>query len=294
MTGKLNTMNLDECFAYVDKNADNFVQILQSLIRIPSISSDPNAPVRECGDELVKIMTQRRFNVSMIDLEGDCPLVYGTSQSAPSKNTLIAYGHYDVKPAGPLDKWRVDPFAAEILDDILIARGSCDNKGGVLSHVFAVEAILKTQGELPINLICVFDGEEEIGSPHLESWVDANNSLLAGDALYNMDKWGYSTLSVARIGSREPPVTPEINERFLHLVAKAAKNAYGIEPAFNEWTADTLFGYGLMKQIPAIMTGFGVKEHNIHQPNEQLPIEAFIKGIKYVIAIFDAFKEWKP
>jgi len=175
----------------------------------------------------------------------------------------------------------------------LIARGACDNKGGILSLIFAVESILKTHNDFPINLIFIFDGEEELGSPHLAPWVEKNKGLLVGDALLNMDKWGFNTLSVAQISSREPPVTPELNTAFAHLIVSAAKRVYNVEPSLNTWTADTFFGIGNMKQIPAAMTGFGVKEHNFHQPNEQLPIELFIKGIKYAIATFISFAEWQ-
>jgi acetylornithine deacetylase/succinyl-diaminopimelate desuccinylase-like protein len=287
-------MNLEECFAFVDKNIENFVQILQSLIRIPSVSEDPDAPVRECGQALMKIMAERHIAVSMMELDGGWPLVYGTLHTSSKKNTLIEYGHYDVKPAGALSDWCVDPFAGKIINEVFVARGACDNKGGILSLVFAAEAILKTQDDFPINLTFIFDGEEELGSPHLAPWVEQNENLLTGDALLNMDKWGFNTLSVAGIGSREPPVTAELNNAFVHLVARAAKQVYGADPELNTWTADTFFGMGKMKQIPAAMTGFGVEEHNIHQPNEQLPLAFFITGIKYAITTFAYFAEWNP
>jgi len=91
-------------FTFVDENAENFVQILQSLIQIPSISKYPDAPVRECGQALMKIMSQHSIEVSMIELDGGWPLVYGTLHTSSNKNTLIEYGHYDVKPAGTVDK----------------------------------------------------------------------------------------------------------------------------------------------------------------------------------------------
>jgi acetylornithine deacetylase/succinyl-diaminopimelate desuccinylase-like protein len=285
-------MDLQRCYNFVDENADKFVQILRELVKIPSVSIDPNAPVRECGQALMKIMTDRGIDVSMIEFEDGWPLVYGRIQTSTKKNTLIEYGHYDVKPAGALNEWQAPPFAGKIVDNVLIARGACDNKGGILSLIFAAESILETIGDVPINLIFIFDGEEEIGSPYLAPWVEKNEDLLFGDALLNMDKWGFNALSVARIGSRESPMTTELNNKLARLVAGAAKKVYGIDPEYNDWTADTFFGMGNMKRIPAVMTGFGVKEHNIHKPNERLPIEYFVKGIKYAITTFAQFAEW--
>jgi len=292
-------INLEECFKYVDKNSDKFVRIFRSMLQIPSVSADittdPKAPVRTCGRELVRIMTERRIDTHMFELENGWPLVYGSLHSPNTKKTLIGYGHYDVMPIGPRDQWLVDPFTAEMVTDVIVARGACDNKGGVMAQVFAAEAILETQGEVPVNWIFVFDGEEELGSPHLTSWVKANqDELLNGNALYNIDKWGFNRLTVARIGSREPPVSPELNDAFAHLVAKAATKVFGFKPEVNDWSADSIFGMGMMKQIPAIMTGFGTADHNIHKPNERVPIADFIRGIKYVISLIGTFaEEWE-
>lgn len=293
-------MNLEECFDYVDANVDKFIKIFRSILQIPSVSADiitgPDAPVRICCRQLVRIMTERGINTQVFELKNGWPFVYGSLDSPNTKKTIMGYGHYDVKPTGPRDQWVVDPFAAEVVTDVIVARGACDNKGGVMAQVFAAEAILNTQGEVPVNWIFLFDGEEELGSPHLASWVEKNqDELLTGDVLYNMDKWGFNKLAVSRMDSREPPVTPEQNEAFAQLVARAATKVFGCKPEIKDYSADTIFGMGRMKQIPAIMTGFGLADHNIHKPNERIPIADFIRGIKYVISLIDTFaKEWEP
>ena len=95
----------------------------------------------------------------------------------------MIYGHYDVQPVDPVDLWHSDPFQPEIRDGRIWARGATDNKGQMLAHVLGVENILRTQGELPVNLILLFEGEEEIGSPNLAAFLTENREALGCDVI---------------------------------------------------------------------------------------------------------------
>jgi len=114
----------------------------------------------------------------LIEVEGGPPVVYGEIGSG--KRTLLIYNHYDVQPPEPLELWESEPFAAEIRDGKLYARGVSDNKGNTLARIQAVESWLATQGDLPLRIKWVVEGEEEVGSVHLEQFAAENRGLLEG------------------------------------------------------------------------------------------------------------------
>jgi acetylornithine deacetylase/succinyl-diaminopimelate desuccinylase-like protein len=107
--------------------------------------------------------------------------VYGDWLSAAGAPSVIAYGHYDVQPADPIELWDTPPFEPVVRDDRMIGRGAEDNKSCVQMHVRAIEALLATRGGLPVNVKVVFEGEEESGSEHLDAWLEANRERLAAD-----------------------------------------------------------------------------------------------------------------
>jgi acetylornithine deacetylase/succinyl-diaminopimelate desuccinylase-like protein len=119
--------------------------------------------------------------VRIIPTEGN-PIVYASWHHAPNRPTLIIYGHYDVLPGEPLREWRTHPFTPTLLNDNLHARGASDDKGQLFSHVKAIESYLKTTNSLPVNVKCIFEGEEEIGSPHLQSFIERNQRALRAQA----------------------------------------------------------------------------------------------------------------
>ncbi|MGA8270585.1 MAG: M20/M25/M40 family metallo-hydrolase, partial [Candidatus Sulfotelmatobacter sp.] len=109
------------------------------------------------------------------------PIVYASWLCAPRRPTLIIYGHYDVLPGEPLREWSTPPFTPTLKNNNLHARGASDDKGQLFSHIKAIESYLKSTRALPINVKCIFEGEEEIGSPHLTSFIARNKRALRAD-----------------------------------------------------------------------------------------------------------------
>ena len=109
------------------------------------------------------------------------PLVYADWKLSPRQPTVLIYGHYDVQPADPVHQWRTPPFAATIRGDHLYGRGSCNDKGQLFSHLCALEAYLRTANALPVNVKCLFKGEEEIGSLNLKPFLAQHRQVLAAD-----------------------------------------------------------------------------------------------------------------
>ena len=124
--------------------------------------------------------------VAVVNTAGH-PVVYGEWLGAPGKPTALIYGHFDVQPVDPLAQWVSPPFAPEIRDERLYARGASDDKGNMLTPILAVEALLRTAGCLPVNVKFLFEGEEEIGSPSLGAFIDENKTRLACDVVLNAD-----------------------------------------------------------------------------------------------------------
>jgi len=124
--------------------------------------------------------------VKLFDTPGN-PIVYGDWLGAPGAPTILFYGHYDVQPVDPLDLWESPPFEAAVRDGEIYARGAADDKGQVFMHFKAVEAHLKQNGRLPVNIKFMIEGEEEVGSAHLDDFIRAHKSDLAGDVVVISD-----------------------------------------------------------------------------------------------------------
>lgn len=174
---------------YTQNNQDSFLNQLIAFCKIPSISTDPEAkPAMQETAEWVawKLKDIGIENVKIMPTAGH-PVVYGdhlhAGENAP---TILVYGHYDVQPADPLELWDSPPFEPTLKGDTLYARGASDMKGQTLAGIFAVESILK-QGNLPVNIKFMIEGEEEIGSPSLEAFIVENKDLLACDFALNPD-----------------------------------------------------------------------------------------------------------
>jgi acetylornithine deacetylase/succinyl-diaminopimelate desuccinylase-like protein len=177
---------LEEVYAYVDSRSEDYVQELVDFLKQPSISAQ-EIGLFECSRLLQKMMTASGIPTRIMPVEEAPPIVYGELKSKKPARTLLCYGHYDVQPPEPLDEWIYPPFDARIEDGIIYARGATDDKSGVLAFVKAAEAFLNTTGDVPVNLKFVFEGEEEIGSPHLEDWVIENADMLKADGLHCLD-----------------------------------------------------------------------------------------------------------
>lgn len=179
---------LQKVFDYIDQNAEQAVQDLQRLLRQPSISAQ-KVGLEPCADLLRDLMHQDGVSdVTVLPTDGGPPVVLGTeAASNPNAKTLLCYGHYDVQPPEPLELWHSDPFSAEIRDGVIYARGATDNKSGCLAFVEAAKAYRAVTGATPVRLQYLFEGEEEIGSPHLEDFVWKHKERLHCDASIGLD-----------------------------------------------------------------------------------------------------------
>lgn len=175
---------------YAHRNHKAHLESFKDLLRFESISQDPKfrSQLEACADWLVSEMQRIGLeNCRKIATDGH-PVVYGDwLHAGNTKPTLVVYAHYDVQPEGDRDLWESAPFDPTIIDDRLIARGTLDDKCGVWVNLKAVESILAINGELPINIKFFFEGEEELGSPNVQSFVSSNKELLSADALIICD-----------------------------------------------------------------------------------------------------------
>jgi acetylornithine deacetylase/succinyl-diaminopimelate desuccinylase-like protein len=180
---------------FIHTNRDRYVTELKDYLAIPSISALPEhtGDVRRCAEWTAEEMRRIGMqDVRLVETPGN-PVVYGewmgaaaTSSGQPAP-TILFYGHYDVQPVDPLELWESPPFEATVRDGEIYARGSADDKGQVFMHFKAIEAHLKKNGNLPVNIKVVIEGEEEVGSKNLDDFVRANKSLLAADVVVISD-----------------------------------------------------------------------------------------------------------
>ncbi len=169
---------------FVDKHMNGLISDLQTLIRQPSVSAK-NEGLEECARLVAKIMRSSGIKSEVLHLaKGVPPAVYGEviSKQNPSK-TLLFYNHYDVQPAEPYDLWNEDPFSGKVKGKKIYGRGSSDDKGELITRIKAVESYLKTEGDVPCNVKFLVEGEEEIGSIHIEAYLKKYKKKLASDAV---------------------------------------------------------------------------------------------------------------
>ncbi len=180
---------LTEALNYAQDNQERFLDELKAFVRIPSISTDPQAK-EDMQRAAEWVAGQLRHlgmqNVTIFPTRGH-PVVYGESLAAgPGKPTLLVYFHYDVQPADPLELWRSPAFEPSQRGENLYGRGASDMKGQIIASLKAVEALTRTGG-LPVNIKFIAEGEEEIGSPNLGDFIAENKDLLACDLALNPD-----------------------------------------------------------------------------------------------------------
>jgi acetylornithine deacetylase/succinyl-diaminopimelate desuccinylase-like protein len=172
----------------IDQNRDRYLNELREFLAIPSISTLPqhDPDVQRAAQWLAEQLRQAGLTkVEIIATDGH-PVVYGEWMRAPGKPTVLVYGHYDVQPVDPIEEWDSPPFEPAIRGEDLYARGASDMKAQIHAQIKAVEA-LAGEGGLPVNLKYLLEGEEEIGSPHLETFLDGHRELVAADVVLNCD-----------------------------------------------------------------------------------------------------------
>lgn len=175
--------------AFVRSNLKQFTQELQEFVRIPSVSGDlkHTSDVKRCAEWLARQLRNAGLERVRILPTARHPIVSGEWLHAAGKATVLIYGHYDVQPAEPLKDWKFPAFGAQIRDGFLHGRGASDDKGQLFAHVKAIESLLKNTPRLPVNVKCLFEGEEEIGSPNLLPFLERNRRALRADAAVMSD-----------------------------------------------------------------------------------------------------------
>lgn len=157
---------------------------LFTFLSFPSVSTDSKhrQDVRDCAEWLIKKLSAMQLTTELHETPGH-PIVIARNKHQPDRKTVLIYGHYDVQPADPLELWQSPPFSPEIRDGRIWARGATDNKGQMLAHILGVGKTLEANGELPVNLIFLFEGEEEIGSPNLAPFLEKHRDELKCDII---------------------------------------------------------------------------------------------------------------
>ena len=179
---------------YITENRERFFAELFSLLRIPSVSAQPahRADMGRCADRLVELLLEAGADEAAVYPTAGHPVVFGRKAVPGAEGTVLVYGHYDVQPPEPLEKWRTDPFEPVVAPDpatgeeAIYARGANDDKGQLFMHIKAFEYLLRT-GQLRYNVKFIFEGEEEIGSPSLAAWVKDHRDWLAADVILVSD-----------------------------------------------------------------------------------------------------------
>lgn len=174
---------------YAHENASRFLQELEEFTSIPSISTNETSKkdIQRAAEWLANHLRSLGIVNVQVMPTGGHPVVYGEwLQAGASAITALVYGHYDVQPVDPINLWISGPFSPDIRGDYIYARGSTDMKGQIMVALNAFECISKT-GQLPINFKFIFEGEEEIGSPHLSAFLESHKEMLRCDVAINPD-----------------------------------------------------------------------------------------------------------
>ena len=167
---------------YIESNKERFFEELFTILRIPSISAKPDhkPDMYRCADAIADLLKAAGADEACLYETDGNPVVYGEKKVDPSAPTVLVYGHYDVQPPEPLEKWHTDPFEPVIHDGAIWGRGANDDKGQLFMHIKAFEYLL-SEGLLRHNVKFIFEGEEEIGSPSLPAWIKSHKKLLKAD-----------------------------------------------------------------------------------------------------------------
>ncbi|WP_018479881.1 dipeptidase [Pontibacter roseus] len=173
---------------YISDNKDRFINELMDMLRIPSVSADPKfkQDVLRTAEYVAQKLTEAGADNVELCETGGYPIVYGDKIIDPALPTVLVYGHYDVQPADPYELWHSPPFEPVIKDGKIYARGACDDKGQMYMHVKAFEVMMQNNA-LPCNVKFMIEGEEEVGSENLATFVKGNKTKLAADVILISD-----------------------------------------------------------------------------------------------------------
>lgn len=275
--------SLAAVFAHIEVNRSAFLDRLLAYLRHPSISAE-NIGIAEVGALLVEMLTGIGLETSLMPTDGH-PMVVARWEKAPGKPTVLLYGHYDVQPPDPLDKWLSPPFEPTIRDGRIYARGVGDNKGQHFAQILAIESHLKVHGSLPCNVILLLEGEEEIGSPNIAGFVRANTAMLKADLAVTADGPRHASGAAAiKFGSRGV-VSFELRCR--HAVRDVHSGNFGGVVPNPIWTLVHLLG--TMKNAAGEITIAGLHD-DIEAPSPEelaaiacLPLD--IEAVKHSLGL---------
>lgn len=246
---------------YLEANQDRYLKELLEFLSIPSVSSlkEHMEDVLKAAEWVVARLQTAGFENVRILPTGGHPVVYGDWLHAPDRPTVMIYGHFDTQPVDPLELWSRPPFEPEVKNDRVYARGASDDKGNMLAPILAVEALLSSEGRLPVNLKCFFEGQEEIGSPQLPEFISANRQLLACDLIYSADggQWDEDQPALM-IGLR--------GLCNLQIDVRAARSD----------THSGTFGGTIMNPIHALVRLI----HTMHTPRGRIAVEGFYDAVR--------------
>jgi acetylornithine deacetylase/succinyl-diaminopimelate desuccinylase-like protein len=167
---------------YVSQHMDAFTKDVMRLVAQPSVSAK-KVGIEECAKLTEQMLREIGASTKILRLEGAAPLVYGEILTDPSDKTVLFYNHYDVQPEEPLELWKSPPFKPEVREGRIYGRGASDDKGELVSRLKMVEAYMKVGGRPPCNVKFCFEGEEEVGSVHLEQYMEKFGEMLKADAV---------------------------------------------------------------------------------------------------------------
>lgn len=180
---------MEQVLSYINENKTRFLEELKGYLRIPSISTleESKGDILKCAEFVENELKKIGIPKTKIYPTKGHPIVYGELIVDKKLPTVLIYGHYDVQPVDPIEEWRTNPFEPEIIDGKIYARGANDNKGQNFVHIKAVESYIKAEGNPPVNVKFIFEGEEEIGSTNLYTFLKENSTLLKCDAILISD-----------------------------------------------------------------------------------------------------------
>ena len=192
---------MDQVLQYYESHREDFQNRLMEMLRIPSISAQSAhvEDVRRCAGLVRDCLVEAGLETEIMDTGGHPAIVADTGPVDGDGPVLLVYGHYDVQPEGDLKLWDSPPFEPAIRDGAIFARGAADDKGQMITHIFAAECWMKTVGKSPVRLKFLIEGEEEVGSENLEKFIVAHREKLACDYVLISD--------TSQLGEGQPAVT---------------------------------------------------------------------------------------
>jgi acetylornithine deacetylase/succinyl-diaminopimelate desuccinylase-like protein len=179
------SIDLSDIYAYIDQHRDSYLQRLLGYVRMPSISAH-GIGIDVVGNFLLERLQALGLDARLVPTAG-WPMVLARREEAPGAPTVLFYGHYDVQPPDPLDAWISPPFEPEVRNGRIYGRGVGDNKGQHFAQLLALEATLACRGKLPCNVVVLLEGEEEVGSPNMPSFINDHREELRCDLVVTAD-----------------------------------------------------------------------------------------------------------